>query len=92
MNSILGSVVPLAMFNISFILTLILIPNTIIVITIIIVIIVIITKIVIIIVVDIIIITVIIVIECNATGQRGIYMRRFARGNVRVCRPLPIFC
>ena len=46
----------------------------------------------IIIIVDIIIITVIFVIECNATGQRGIYMRRFARGNVRVCRPLPIFC
>ena len=48
--------------------------------------------IIIIITVDIIIITVIFVIECNATGQRSIYMRRFARGNVRVCRPLPIFC
>ena len=48
--------------------------------------------IIIIITVDIIIITVIFVIECNATGQRGICMRRFARGNVRVCRSLPIFC
>ena len=78
-----------ALVSISFILTLILILYIIIIITIITIILVI---SVITITVDIIIITVIFVIECNATGQRGIYMRRFARGNVRVCRPLPIFC